>query len=451
MMLRSRRSDTSAERDKSSARSLLRRAVVWSLIGAVARSRRPTRLLARPLPGLTSAGCVVPLTAVSLVVSEFPMHILAAQATSAAKLLGRGAFRDPRGVAGLLLALGAWFRLLAARRDGLSAAEALETSLRMSLGVDYRAELPPDLPGESRLSLRDIWFPRFTERRRYLHEENLSYGECGKRNHLDIWRRKDLPLDARSPVLIQIHGSAWTRGSKRGQGYPLMAHMAERGWVCVAINYSLAPAAHWPAHIIDVKRAITWVKREIAEHGGDPNFIAVTGGSAGGHLSALAALTANDPVFQPGFEGEDTSVQAAVPLYGVYDLLDRAGDSPPQQAEFLSKIVIGAPRHEAYDVWDQGSPLSHVRPEAPPLFVIHGSIDTFTNHEQAQAFACAVRAVSHNPIAYAELPGAQHSFDVMPSARTAATVAAIDRFLTFARSATSERVSLAAGSPRRTF
>ncbi len=446
MKLRPWRSDTAREREESSARSLLRRSLVWTLISGVARSRRPTRLLARPLPGLTAAAGVVPLSVVSLVVSEFPMHLLVAQAASAARLLGRGALRNPRGMLGLLFAISAWSGLLAAHRDGLRTAEVLETSLRMSLGEDYRKRLPADLPAESQLSLRDIWFPRFTERRRYLHLEDVSYGDFGKRNHLDIWRRSDLPLDARSPVLIQIHGSAWTRGSKRGQGYPLMAHMAERGWVCVAINYSLAPAARWPAHIVDVKRAIAWVKREIADHGGDPDFIAVTGGSAGGHLSALAALTANDPVFQPGFEDADTSVRAAVPLYGVYDLLDRAGDSPRQQEEFLSRIVIGAPQHEAYEVWDQGSPLSQIRRDAPPIFVIHGSIDTFTNHEQARAFADALREVAHSPVAYAELPGAQHSFDVMPTRRTAATVEAIDRFLTFVRSTTGHEATVAAGS-----
>jgi acetyl esterase/lipase len=371
---------------------------------------------------------------VSLVVGEFPMHVLLLQATSAARLLVRGALRNPLGVAGLLVALSAWVQLLVVRRDGLRAADVLETSLRTSLGEGYRKALPQDLPPESQLSFRDIWFPRFTERRRYLHQEDLSYGKSGKRNQLDIWRRSDLPQDSRSPVLIQIHGSAWTKGSKRGQGYPLMAHMAERGWVCVAINYSLSPAARWPAHIIDVKRAITWVRREIAYHGGNPDFIVVTGGSAGGHLTALAALTANDPIFQPGFEAADTSVRAAVALYGVYDLLDRAGDSPPQQEEFLSRVVIGAPQQEAYEIWDQGSPLSHVRPDAPPIFLIHGSIDTFTNYEQARAFADALRTVSRNPVVYAELPGAQHCFDVMPTARTAATVEAIDRFLTFVRS-----------------
>ncbi len=114
----------------------------------------------------------------------------------------------------------------------------------------------------------------------------------------------------------------------------------------------------------------------------------------------------------------------------------------------MSRIVIGAPQYEAYEVWDQGSPLSQIRRDAPPIFVIHGSIDTFTNHEQARAFADALRSASHNSVAYAELCGAQHSFDVMPTARTAATVEAIDRFLTFVLSATSHKATVGAGSRR---
>lgn len=68
-----------------------------------------------------------------------------------------------------------------------------------------------------------------------------------------------------------------------------------------------------------MKRALAWVKENIAAYGGDPNFVALSGGSAGGHLTALAALTPNDPKFQPGFEDADTSVMAAVPFYGRYD------------------------------------------------------------------------------------------------------------------------------------
>ena len=82
-------------------------------------------------------------------------------------------------------------------------------------------------------------------------------------------------------------------GSKRGQAHPLMSHLAGQGWVCVAINYRLSPKSDWPAAVVDVKRAIAWIKSNIAGYGGDPRFIAITGGSAGGHLSALAALTPN--------------------------------------------------------------------------------------------------------------------------------------------------------------
>ncbi|EUA89228.1 alpha/beta hydrolase fold family protein [Mycobacterium ulcerans str. Harvey] len=127
--------------------------------------------------------------------------------------------------------------------------------------------------------------------RDYAHDSNISYGEYGSANHLDIWRRPDLDLSAKAPVLFQIPGGAWTTGNKRGQAHPLMSHLAELGWVCVAINYRHSPRNTWPDHIIDVKRALASVKAHIAEYGGDPDFIAITGGSAGGHLSSLAALT----------------------------------------------------------------------------------------------------------------------------------------------------------------
>ena len=114
-------------------------------------------------------------------------------------------------------------------------------------------------------------------------------------NLLDIWRRHDLAPGSRAPVLIQVPGGAWAVNGKRVQAYTLMSHMVELGWICVSINYSKSPRCAFPAHIIDVKRAIAWVRENIADYGGDPDFIAITGGSAGGHLASLAALTPNDP------------------------------------------------------------------------------------------------------------------------------------------------------------
>ena len=117
--------------------------------------------------------------------------------------------------------------------------------------------------------------------------------------------------------MLQVHGGAWMLGEKQQQGQPLMYHLAQRGWLCVACNYRLSPKDAFPAHIIDVKRAIAWVREHAGEFGGNPDFIAITGGSAGGHLSSLAALTANRVEWQPGFEDADTSVAAAVPYFSL--------------------------------------------------------------------------------------------------------------------------------------
>jgi acetyl esterase/lipase len=251
---------------------------------------------------------------------------------------------------------------------------------------------------------------------------------------LDVWKRPDLPDDGRAPVLLQIHGGAWTVGRKEGQAYPLMAHLAERGWVCVAINYRLSPRATWPDHIVDVKRAIWWTRRSIAEHGGDPDFLVVTGGSAGGHLAALAALTPGYAGWQPGFEETDTSVAAAVPFYGVYDFTDRNGDANPSLEPLLTSRVFKTSLTDDRENWDLASPMSHVAADAPPFFVLHGTNDTVVPVEQARAFSSMLRTVSRQPVVYAELARAQHAFDVMPSVRAHHTMHAVERFLAVVRS-----------------
>ena len=124
---------------------------------------------------------------------------------------------------------------------------------------------------------------------------NIDYAGDGTRAHrLDIIRRRVAPA-AGAPVLVYIHGGAWVIGDKREQGLPLTYELARRGWVAVTINYRLSPKATWPDHIVDCKRAVAWVRAHIAQYGGDPGFIAVSGGSAGGHLAALLALSPGDP------------------------------------------------------------------------------------------------------------------------------------------------------------
>jgi acetyl esterase/lipase len=232
-------------------------------------------------------------------------------------------------------------------------------------------------------------------------------------------------------VLLQVHGGAWTIGKKDQQGIPLMRHLAAKGWICVAINYRLAPRDPFPAQIIDVKQGIAWIRENIAAYGGDPDYIAITGGSAGGHLTALAALTANDPAWQPGFEDVDTSVQVAVPHYGVYDV---AGATELKSValtrdRFMAPAVFKKRWATEPEAFEAASPILRITPDAPDFFVLHGSHDTLVGVKQAQMFVAKLREVSKRTVVYAELPGAQHAFDVFPSIRSAHIVRAIDRYL----------------------
>jgi acetyl esterase/lipase len=224
-------------------------------------------------------------------------------------------------------------------------------------------------------------------------------------------------------------------GNKREQALPLMNYLAARGWVCVAANYRLSPRATFPDHLIDLKCALRWIREHIDEFGGDPRFVAVSGGSAGGHLSSLLALTAGDPEYQPGFEELDTSVRACVPFYGVYDPAGLYGLHAQHGIEsFFERVVMKKSLAEEPEAFRKASPMHRIHAEAPPFFVIHGSHDSLAPVEEARHFAKLLRETSKAPVAYAEIPGAQHAFEVFHSKRTTHVTHAVGRFLSYLHS-----------------
>jgi acetyl esterase/lipase len=261
---------------------------------------------------------------------------------------------------------------------------------------------------------------------------NVDYwGDGNYRHKLDILNRRSV-IPEKAPVLIYVHGGAWVIGDKREQGIPLMHELVQRGWVCVSINYRLSPRATWPAHIVDCKRAVAWVRTHIAEYGGDPGFIAISGGSAGGHLSALLALTPGRAEWQPGFEEADTSVDACLPFYGVYDMAcdaDRMGTYGRGLLTLLERRVMKVAMADHPEVFESASPDRQVNEAAPPMFVVHGTNDTLVPVAVARHFVDRLRAVSRAPVGYAELPLAQHAFDVLASIRTCHTTLGAVRFL----------------------
>ena len=366
---------------------------------------------------------------------ELAPQILALTALDTAQAVARG----KAGRAGLLLAAASAAGLTYLIRDARQAGKIAEQQLAESLGPDYLAATISD-PAAADLAealptpVRDLLRPFAMMRPDVERITDINYREGGTRAKLDIYRRRDLDLrDA--PVLVQVHGGGWTIGDKSQQGLILMNRMAARGWICVAMNYRLAPKHPFPAQIEDVKRAIAWTRENIASYGGDPSYLVVTGGSAGGHLAALAALTADSPEYQPGFEDADTSVAACVPFYGVYDLGGVTGDKAAvaMRDKFLGPRVFRRdPKEHAAD-FELASPISRVGPHAPDFFVIHGAHDGLVSVRQARAFVARLREASDSVVTYLELPGTQHAFEVFSSIRSQQVIRAVERWLEWHR------------------
>ena len=296
--------------------------------------------------------------------------------------------------------------LLVLGRRALETGAAVERGLSEGLGAGWRDGVDAELAARlrSRPSLARILFAPIFFRRHVERIANIRYGPAGRRNLLDLHRHRSHPSGC--PTLIYLHGGAFRFGSKRFGARSLLYRLASQGWVCVSANYRLLPAARYSDSLIDVKKAIAWVREHGREYGADTTAVFLAGSSAGGHLASLAALTPNDPLFQPGLEGADTSVAGVISLYGYYGPV--ASDGP--------------------------SPLAYAKTNAPPFFVVHGDQDTLVIVEDARRFVEQLRKTSSKPVAYAELPGAQHGFDLFRSRRFETVVDAIEAFAAWVRS-----------------
>ena len=381
----------------------------------------------RPVPGGPAS---VPAFFSGWLTGELAPHLAAATALDAVVHTARHGVRTRRDAVGLLAAAANLAGFAALTGRGRRAAGEIEDALVEALGTGYRDAIVRDpLPDDLSAPFSALALPFRMRDVNVTRTGGIAYAPGGRRFHLDVVHPRETPAGG-APVLLQVHGGGWVIGRKEQQGIPLMLHMAARGWICVDVNYPLSPRARWPQHLVALKRAITWIRDHAGEYGADPSFLAVTGGSAGGHLAAMLALSSDDPSLQPGFEDVDTSVQACVPFYGMYDFTDESGTKHSRQRiDALLRPMVMARDATYPDDYRAASPLFRVSEDAPPFFVLHGSNDTLIPVADARAFVARLRAVSKNPVAYAELAGAQHAFDLFTSVRSAGAVRGVARFL----------------------
>jgi acetyl esterase/lipase len=255
-----------------------------------------------------------------------------------------------------------------------------------------------------RPSLARILLAPLSARRRGIERiGNIRYGSARRSNLLDVYR--DRSGRSGRPVLIHFHPIF---GSKRLGTRYLFHRLAAEGWICVSANYRRSADGGSLDSVNDVKRVIAWVREHGPEYGADPAAIFLAGSSLGAHLASLAAFTPDEPALQPGFESADTSLAGVISLYGYCGSVARGGS--------------------------RSSRLPYATTDAPPFFVAHGDQDSLVLVDDARGFVEQLRATSSNPVVYAELPGAQHGFDLFRSRRFDTVVDAIEAFADHVRS-----------------
>ncbi|MGM7669312.1 alpha/beta hydrolase [Microbacterium sp. A93] len=315
---------------------------------------------------------------------------------------------------GLNLALVAGLLVIVWR--GTLTGPVVRQALDDGLGPDWWQHIDPGLAGLLRRRtpvLRIVLMPFVFCPVTVRAHRNLAYGPDGRRHRLDLFHRRDHQPDqpAGAPVLVYLHGGSFTSGRKNFEGRALVFRLATQGWVTISADYRLRPQTDLYGHLDDVKRILAWAREHAGGYGADPTTVVLAGGSAGAQLTMLAALTQNEPRFQPGCPGADTSVTAAVALYGWYGGYYEVG-GPASDG--------GAQGHDARDV--------------PPFFIAHGQRDSLAHIETARAAVGHLRRGSREPVVFAELPYGQHAFDLFHSFRNAAVVEGIESFTAWVRS-----------------
>jgi acetyl esterase/lipase len=269
-------------------------------------------------------------------------------------------------------------------------------------------------PGSSPPSVSDDF--RIVRDVAYLPEDRMEKA--------DLYLPLDIPEGKRLPAVVIIHGGGFTTGKRdHARELNIGGNLARRGYIGMSIDYALAAAGkpEWPRNLHDCKTAVRWLRVNAARLQIDPERIGVIGGSAGGTLASLVALTQPVDGLDPlaPFGDVPCSVKCGVDFYGVADI-----------GKWNDTLLFGRTYAEAPELYHQGSPITYARPDGVPLLIVHGTGDNTVKVAQSEDFAAALEQAG-SPHELIIVPGAPHSFHLEPEQRDLrpAVIGFFDRYL----------------------
>lgn len=212
------------------------------------------------------------------------------------------------------------------------------------------------------------------------------------------------------PLVLYIHGGGWRGGHTRHSGafadFPkVLASLAAEGFTVASLEYRLSSEAQFPAQLQDSNAAIRFLRAHAQHFAIDPSRVGVWGGSAGGHLTALTALTCRDTALDPA-AASDGCVQAAVTWYGVFDF---AGMNATPDGNSAGAKLLGCTGPCTADQHRIVSPVAYIDAKDPPFLLIHGEEDKVVPAEQSRIGEAALKATGVS-VQSIFIPAVDHSF-----------------------------------------
>ena len=213
------------------------------------------------------------------------------------------------------------------------------------------------------------------------------------------WKSKksDIPVEE-----AQLRGQHWAQGLLNG------------GFTLFLVRHGSTPRYPVPEMVGDIKRSIRFVRLQAKEYGVDPNRLGIVGGSSGGHLALMAALTADDGKAEAKdpVERACSRVQAIMAWFPPVDFINWGGENGYKMVEKIRPPLFQDMFGKITDLETQlksVSPIYHATVSAPPLFLVHGDADKTVPVQQSHLLKARYEELKR-PVHLTVYPGGPHTY-----------------------------------------